>query len=349
MCHTCHHTFSTQTFSPTYYQKRPELLVPAAKLMVDGACDRQIRRAVPANPHYAPKPNSGAAQSTITRLVPRLGREVTLFEIELLERARQRGVGVPERLCVDDFVTFAVTQLHQVAVPTVVGSRSAFVYQLDQAPHRAGGKLSARKETAADALEAKGAFPRGARAQAWTRVVDELLRWAAPTTTLDVSSDGDTAIAAAFERAGDRVRHRAFPNPERGPKGTPRSAEARARDLALQGVDNLHRFIRHSLKHDHRETIAFARSVNAMLGRKLMFMAWRNAIQSRREAWQEEGTPAMHVGILDRPLSWEELLEMRRFRRRLPPLPPGWVTCHDEEIPTIGQRPSRRRFPRYAR
>ena len=348
-CRTCRRTFSSQTFSPTYFLKRPENLLPVARQLVNAGCDRHVRRTMRSNPRYAPKPNAGAAGSTVTRLIPRLAREAALFLAELEEIAAARP-SAREPVALDDFETFAVTQLHQVSVPTVVGRETSYIYQIDQAPHRRGGKLTPAQRTAERKLLRAGRLPSpDARRKAWRRVIDALLETTPPGRTLDCVSDGDKTLGAVLAEAGPRVRHRAFPNPQRGPKGSPRSQEARVRDRAMREVDHLHRWLRHSIAHDRRETIAFARDVNALLGRRLMFAVARNAIQARRERDPDSGTPAMARGILDRPLSWDEILERRRFPRRIRALPPGWATCYSEEIPTLGKKPSRRRFPSFAR
>ena len=348
-CPACGRTFSSQSFSPTRFMKRPELLVPAARLLVNGCADRHVRRALPPNPRFAPQPNVAAAASTLSRLVPRLAREAALLLAELEARAAERGLGIPEPLALDDFETFAQAQLLQVAVPTAVGRDTAYVYQLDQAPHRRGGRRSPAQRDAERALARAGAFPRAARRRAWSRVRDALLAALAPGQLLRCASDGAPEIAAAFDGAGPRVRHRPLPNPPRRPKGAPRGPAARARDRAVGPADRFHRWCRHSLAHDRRETIAFARSVNALLARKILFAAARNAVQPRSERRPRDGTPAMARGLLDRPLGWDEILELRRFPRRLPPLPPGWAACRDEAIPTAGRLPSRRRLPAHAR
>jgi hypothetical protein len=345
-CKACGRTFSSQTFSPTYFMKRPELLVPLAAMLTNGSCDRHARRAVAARPPGAGTPTYACAASTVSRLIPRLGREAALFLSELGARCT-----ISEPLVLDDFETFAVTQIHPVAVPTVVGQRSSFVYGLGQAPHRRGGPLTPSQRAAEDALRRAGRLPRPwSRARAWKRIVDEVLDRAPEDRILHLASDDDCAIARAIRRhpRAASIRHRRYPKPERGPKGSPPSAAARTRDRALREVDQLHRWFRHSLAHDRRETIAFSRSVNALLSRKILFAVGRNVVQPRRERRPAGGTPAMQLGLLDRPLSWKEIFERRRFPRRVAPLPSDWLAAYRETILTLGSRPSSRRFPRFA-
>ena len=181
------------------------------------------------------------------------------------------------------------------------------------------------------------------------RVVDHLRAIRAGQKTIEIQSDGSTTIARCFERAAHgpapRIVHRSIPNPKRGPKGSPSSPEARFRDSVMHEVDRLHTWFRHSMAHDRRETIAFSRSVNALLSRKLIYALNRNVVQPHVERRRHEGTPAMILGVLPRPVSWEEILEKRRFLRHCPPLPKGWADAYFEKLKTLGARPSRRRIP----
>ncbi|MGH9798588.1 MAG: hypothetical protein ACRD5D_10580, partial [Candidatus Polarisedimenticolia bacterium] len=52
-----------------------------------------------------------------------------------------------------------------------------------------------------------------------------------------------------------RVTLSAYPNPGRGPKGAPRSREAREPDAALFPNDERHRFLRHSQAAPRRELV----------------------------------------------------------------------------------------------
>ncbi len=343
-CKLCGVTYSTQTFSPTYYMKRPEILVPAARLLTNGEADRHVRRSLAPNPRYAPRPNAGCAGSTVTRLVPRLAREAMLFLNEL-----ESGSSIDEPLAVDDFVTFAHVQLNQVSLPTVIGRATSYVYHIDQAPHRRGGKLTGAQRAAERTLVRQRRFPRDARRRAWRRVIETLLDRTGPDATLSCVSDGDPIITEVLASAASRVRHTAHPNPVRGPKGSARSKDVLIRDRAMFEVDHFHRWMRHSQAHDRRETIAFAQSVNALLGRRILFAVARNAIQARRERKDDGPTPAMLRGLIDRALSWDEILERRRFPRRTAALHPGWDACYAETIPTLGRKPSKRRFPLFAR
>ncbi len=348
LCHTCGHVVSSQSYSGTYRLKRPELLVQVAKMITNGNADRHVRRIVESNRSYNPHPNWGAAQSTITRLIPRLGRQALLITAELEQRMIEIGVMDKEPLAVDAFESFAKDQTIQVSVPTPVGHASRFIHALDIAPHRWGGVWHAKRKAKENAHARRGAYPEGAQRAAWQRVMNALMDLARMDATLSIVSDGDHTIAEVLAAAGERVQHRAYPNPPRGRRGGKRSRAARARDFAMRPVDHLHRMIRNLVAHHRRETIAFARSLNGLLSRLYMFALARNVIHPRFERRPNEKTPAMELKLLERPLNWHMLIEMRQFPARTRPLSEGAAECYYERISTDGPLPSKRRLPTFA-
>jgi hypothetical protein len=342
-CLVCERTFSTQTFSPTYWMKRPELLRPAAATLCNGQADRHVRRSVRANPDYPGLPNAGCAGSSVTRLVLRLATQAALFGADL-----EAGLRIVEPLAGDDFLTFSWMQLNAVSAATIVGCRSNYVYVVDLAQHLRGGRLTPAQRALADEFRARGFHARGARHQAWRRVLVGLLRRAPSGEPLELATDADTHIRDVLAGApAGCLRHRVYPNPPRRPKGSPRSPAARERDDALRAVDQLHLWFRHSLAHHRRETVAFARSTSALLARLILFVLARNAIQAHTERRPDRGTPAMAVGLTSRPLDWDDILERRRFRALVPALPPAWEAALRSQIATLGGPVSKRRTPRF--
>ena len=325
-CRGCLRGFSQQSFAVSYYLKRPELTVPIAQGIVNGAAHRQIARV------------AGCAPSTVTKRVARLGRHA-----ELLLRVCLAAVpGIHEPLNYDDFETFTGSQFHPCGLGTTVGHHSWFLYGLGFAPHRRGGRLSLaqrRKQVHWD--RRSGRHARDPYARSLERQLDLLLPIARPTP-LTLLSDDKKDYARAIRRhplARD-VRHRVFPNPKRGPKGAKRTPEALARDRAMFPIDVLHRFFRHSVKGHARETIAFGRRNEAQLERAHLFAIFRNLVKHRSERRPRSITPAMWIGLADVRWTWE-----RVFAQRLQPSrsPAGgaWPELYDRRMPT----PTLRRAP----
>jgi hypothetical protein len=293
----------------SYYSKRPELLVPVAAGLVAGSAHRQIAR------------STACAPSTVTRMAARLGRHAIL----LLARARADLLGsVEEPLVLDHFEAFESTQDYPFGVATLVGSRSWFIYDLDPAPHRRTGRITeAQRERLARRPRRKtyGGYLGSSR-----RVIERLIALGRPGSRLCLRGDGHKAYdhAAAEPQAAARVLLERYPNPARGPKGSKRSPEARLRDARLFAVDLLHRFVRHSMAHNRRETIAFARRLNAMMERFFVLAVWRNFVQRRSERRRWSNTPAMDAGLADESWPWTRVLSRRLFPARTP-TPATWA------------------------
>jgi len=299
-CRTCRRTFSRQTFATSYYLKRPELLVPVASGLQAGSAHRQIARSV------------RCAPSTVTRLSSRLGRHCLLLLARCLTHLRGQ---LRESVVLDHFETFEFSQDLPVGVATPVGSRSWFVYAVDAAPHRRAGKLTASQ---AERLRSRPKRRHHGGYLASTRRTLRLLApLAEPSQPLEILADAHPAYATAAARwfAG-RVALESFPSPKRGPKGSARSPEAVRRDRAMFPSDTLHMLMRHSLAHHRRETIAFARRVNALMERMFVAAVWRNFVKGRSERKPDPTTPAMAVGLAGEAWSWRRVLSRRLFAAR---------------------------------
>ena len=290
----------------SFYLKRPELLAPIAALLQAGSAHRQIARSL------------GCAPSTVTRLSARLGRHALLLMARSLGQLRGR---LQEPVVLDHFETFEWAQEFPFGVATPVGRDSWFVYGLDPAPHPRAGRRSQAQ------LARRATLPRrplrGGHDASSARVVALLLTLKPPGRPLEIIGDGHPAYDRAVRRCRSAVRLARFPNPPRGPKGSPRSRAALQRDRALFPVDSLHALLRHSLAHHRRETIAFGRRLNALMERLFLAAVWRNFVKRRSERRPDPSTPAMRLGLTDERWSWRRVLARRLFPHRHS-LPPAW-------------------------
>jgi transposase-like protein len=307
-CLLCRRTFSQQTFAASYYAKLPRLAPRVAAGLVAGSAHRQLAR------------SESCAPSTVTRLAARLGRHALLLHA----RALRHLDPLDETIVADHFETFAGSQLDALGLATPVGHDSWFVYGLEPAPHRRGGRLTpAQKRRLARRKRPRP--PKGQLRRSFSHMLDRLLELRHPDRPLRLFADGNPAYPAAVKHhpRADRIDFRAFPNPKRGPKGSPRSPEARRRDAAMAPVDHLHRLLRHSQAHHRRETIAFARRINGALERGFLTLVWRNLVKRRREQITHDSTPAMRLGLVRERWSWDRVLAQRLFVER-ESLPPPW-------------------------
>ena len=166
---------------------------------------------------------------------------------------------------------------------TLVGSKSWFVSDLDPAPHRRSGQMSPVQRRRVNQRPRRSR--RGGYVASTRRVFRRLRDVTSAGATVTVIGDGPKAYDRALR---DRCLERAiipegYPNPARGPKGSARSDAARRRDERLFPVDLLHKILRHSLAHQRRQTIAFGRRLNAVMGQMFLTAVWRHFVQRARE------------------------------------------------------------------
>ena len=81
-------------------------------------------------------------------------------------------------------------------------------------------------------------------------------------------------------------------------------------------VDHFHQLLRHTCADHKRETIAFGRKVDSIVGRAYLTTVWRNFVKGRSERRPDRRTPAMLLGLADRPWTWRRILAQRLFATR---------------------------------
>ena len=86
-------------------------------------------------------------------------------------------------------------------------------------------------------------------------------------------------------------------------------------------MDQLHPLLRHTCADHKRETLAFGRRLESILGRAHLMAVWKNFIKARSERQPDPTTPANHVGLTDGAWRWERVLSRRLFpgREVVPP------------------------------
>lgn len=314
-CSSCGRTFSRQSFSVSYYCKRPELLRKVAAGLVAGSAFRQLARSL------------ACAPTTVARVSARLGRHAMLLHAKSLAALRGK---LTEPIVFDHFETFEFTQDLPFGIGTSVGAESWFVYGLDPAPHGRGGRLSTSQRRRLKSRPKRAL--RGRYLGSTRRALDVLLDIKANDSPLVMRWDGhaDYERAAARHPKRGQIHICTHPNPRRGPKGSKRSREAIERDRAMFPVDLLHKILRHSLAHHRRETIAFSRRLNAAMERMALTAIWRNFIKKRSERRSRSDPPAMILNLTDERWDWSRALAQRLFFDRTPTSEP-WAELYRRE------------------
>src|SRR5262245_11344285 len=304
-CGHCGHTFSTQTFSNTYWLRRPDVLEATAHRQLACSGYRQIARE--ARCHH----------TTVARHSGRLRRLALLY----LWLHRPRGL-IREPLVGDGFESFAFSQYHPHYLNLIVGADSHYCYAFTFTELRRKGRMTAAQKRRRAALERAFGRPDPRGIETGTALA---LRLAVPepqalTFRSDEHTDYPRALAR-LRRGGYTIRHEMTP-----------SVQARTAGNPLFPVNRLDLLLRHNSANHKRETIAFSKLNLGAIGRAAWLIVWQNFTKPFSER-HGGGTPAMRLGLRDRKVSIRELLSERLFPTRVE-LPREWARYYWGEVPT---------------
>jgi transposase-like protein len=292
-CRHCKRCFSDQTFTTTYWQKRPELLDLIQRHAVAGSANRQIARILRCSP------------ATVDNHLARLGRHCLLFHRHMMRKASPFV-----DIAFDGLVTFEHSQFFPFEIIAAVDRTSSFIPHFAEAELRRSGRMTDLQRKVRQRLETAHGRP---DTKAVLRAVIEVL-----SVTLEgaVKAHVWSDKHRTYPRAIARIRTCSIDH------GTVDSRKARNRQNPLFEVNCLDLILRHCLKDHTRETIAFSKRRQHSIYRVAIMLVWRNYIKRRREKRCKQ-TPAMIIGLVDRPLTEEEVLRCRLFVTRIE-LPPLW-------------------------
>jgi hypothetical protein len=159
-CGHCRRTFSSQTFSTTYYLKRPDIQVPLFYRLLTCSGYRQMAREMRCDP------------TTVMGQAVRLGRHALLAQHHL-----RAGAGLQEPLVIDGFESFAYSQYQPLHLNLAMGARSHFTYGFTHSELRRQGKMRASQKRRRAWLEATFGRP---DPRAIEQGIVEVLKLAAP-------------------------------------------------------------------------------------------------------------------------------------------------------------------------
>ncbi len=302
-CGHCGRSFSDQTFRTTYWLKRPDLLAPVFHRLLGCSAFRQIAREFRASP------------STIQLLASRLGRHCLLFH--QLHRPREPFT---EPIVLDGFQSFEFSQFYPTWFHLVAGKSSHFLYGFTDSELRRSGRMTERQKRRRAELERGLGKP---SPRAIELDVTALLQLVAPAPQALVLHTDDHSD---YPRALQRLRHLSVSH-----RITP-GRDPRTANNPLFAVNLMDLLIRHCGANHKRETIAFSKRRQSAAERLWIFTVWRNYMKSLSER-KRDATPAMRLGVMERPLGDREVLAHRLFPSHIP-LPAPWESYYRRLVST---------------
>lgn len=302
-CLRCKRSFSSQTFSTTYWLRRPDLQRPVFYRIGNGcSAYRQVAFEL------------GVACETIARHAARIGRHCLLFH----ERIRPKGPP-RETLVLDGLHSFEFGQYWPFEINVLVGV-SHFVYGFQDAELRRSGRMTPYQRARWAALEHAHGRP---DPKATEKSVEALLRrHLPPGSALRLETDEHKAYPRAIRRLeGRAITHATTSSRARRTKSNPLFPANRA-DL----------LIRHEEANHKRETIAFSKRRQSAMGRQWIWAVIRNYMKPTR-AKANDAPPGVTVGAATRALRYEDIMRQRLMPWR--PALEGWLAdCYYGRIPT---------------
>jgi transposase-like protein len=301
VCQHCGRNFSSQTFSPTYWLRHPQLLRPLFFRVLACSAYRQIAH------------EFAVSHTTVQRQVERLGRHCLLLHEQLRPHA------IAEALVLDGFRSFEFGQYWPYDLNLLVGV-SHFVYGFNEAELRRSGTLTAAQRRQRVTFEQRYGRP---DPQATRRAVRELVgRVVPPGASVDLHSDKHRAYPPALRELPDRAIEHA----------TTSSRALRTPKNPLFPVNLADLLLRHTGANHKRETIAFSKRRQGACYRTAIWVVWRNYVKSISER-RRDAPPGVRLGVIPRPLSVSEILQTRQFP--WPGTLSGWLErCYFGRLPT---------------
>ncbi len=315
-CETCGVTFSTQTFSTTYWLKRPEIISRLLTKVVGGMCNSQIANDLKASP------------AAIDRQIYRLGRHCQLFHLQKM-KARPKF----KEVAFDGFVTYEYSQYHPYHIHLAVDKETAFIPYFTDSEVRRSGRMTPEQKAKRIVIEQILGKP---DPQAVRKDVHDLLRMVtANSSAMVLYSDDHRDYPRAMRELECHIRHIVTS-----------SKKHRDRWNHLYEINLLDLLIRHAEAEHKREGIAYSKRRNAGLWRLMIFLVWKNYIRTKRVRQCSE-TPAMLLGLCSRQLTVDEVLGRRLFWVKVG-LEGRWCQYYWGEVETRALKVNRRHELKYA-
>jgi transposase-like protein len=265
-CSHCRRRFSSQTFSIDYFSKASLDYRRLLTYLSSGMSLRALGRAF------------GRSPKTIAGKISRLARQIIAFNHRM-----RSFISLDEDLVADGFESFVVSQYFPNNFNFLVGKDSQFVYDLTYAQLRRKGAMTRTQKATAKAHRQEYPLPAAQIPVSFTHLMRsamDLFRQSAGKEHLTVYTDEKKeycdpitgyATAGLPESSGKTVSH------DQTPSSAPRTL-----GLPLFAANYIDREVRKDLAEHHRETVCFARNVDASLERMVCYLFHHNYFKAFR-------------------------------------------------------------------
>jgi transposase-like protein len=257
-CTLCRRSFSTQTFSINYYEKRKIDYRRLESLLASSMSIRALAR------------EFGCSIDSVLNRIDRLSRQ------SLATHARLRPLATRyEGICIDGFVAFDRSQYFPNNITISITADSRFALSFTHATLRRSGTMRPEQKNRRDQLYAGIEFEHHSLERSFTELLDELERDRPPLRfkPLVIITDEKIEYRRSF------FAHRLFSEQTEELRTVHRTVNSRlprTMHNPLFASNYLDREIRKDQAAHHRESTCFGRSVANGLSRMACYLGWHN-------------------------------------------------------------------------
>lgn len=287
-CKTCGRRFSFQTYRFDYRWRIPRLHRQLFHLFVAKVTMRQMARML------------NVRRPTVERRLLRLGEHCRRLHRDFLDR-RLPQQGLTGIFQLDELETFETDRrLKPVTMPILIERNSYFVVSADVAPLGARGHLSPALKVRQERFEAREGVRRSGSVDAVTQCFQDLARFHHREGVIHLESDRKSSYRRIFrELIGKRF----------GSHTTVHSKKKRDHCNRLFPINHTLAMMRDGISRLVRRSWGASKRRDRLLVHFWIWLVYRNYV--RGITVKTKVTPAMALGVTQRPCQVDELLRWR--------------------------------------
>lgn len=284
-CKSCRRTFSRQTFRHDYRDRRPECNITLYNLLTSGAGLRQCARKLGLDIHSVQRKFWKVAQTC-----------------RLLHRNLCRSLPADRTYLFDEEETYEQSSINRLTMPVMIEGQSFFVISALPGPIRRLAPPGTARRHRQDRAERRRGQRRDRSRRCVAAVLAHLKQLAPTTSRLTLRTDEKASYASLIAATFGRL----------AVHETTSSRLARGTFNPLHAINLTIAMARDNCGRLRRKSWLTSKKRRYLRAHMHLFIAFRNYERPRRNHDDHTLTPAVELGVLDRPLRPEAILSWRQ-------------------------------------
>jgi transposase-like protein len=283
-CRSCRKTFGYQTFRADYHDQRPDLNPKLVQAATSGVSLRRFSL------------EHCVTISAVQRKFRKLGGHAACLQQNLVPTFPSGRTVV-----MDELETYETDSIQTLTVPVLVDQRSGLIVEHDVAPIRRLARKGSPRRRKQDAHERKHGKRKDMSRAAMRGVLQRFAERLQGGSAVLLTDEKEMYAALVKRIFGDRIEHRTTPGAAKRDHFNPlfpiNHTFARLRDIGSRL---------------HRRSWCVSKKGQYLKTQLALLQVYRNFVRRRTNVESVHRTPAWHMGILPRHLSYEEVCSWRQ-------------------------------------